>query len=409
MYTSLATTGKSLQHKRLAVFGVFVAFGLVLGTWATHLPSVKDSINASTSSMGLILLILGVGALVGMQASGYAVDRWGSGCVALAGAAAMALALLPPLMVTTWPMVAGTALILGIAVGIGEVGMNAAAVEVERDYERPIMASFHGMFSIGNVLGALSGAAAFTVGIGTTATALIVSAVALAVAAISAPTLVRGFAAIPQPPGPHDTEISEESPAPRHRTRLIVLGTLAFLLLLTEGSAMDWSSLHAQEHLAGSPSSAALALACFVSAMTVGRFTVDRVAARTGPVRVLRLGSALAVVGLLIVVLSPVLAATCVGWTILGLGLSGCVPQVFTATGNTPGASGKQLSRVVGAGYLAVLAGPAVVGGLADIVGLNNAFVLPIAAMVVCFCAAGVLAPPRNAGRGNEPSMPRMR
>ena len=393
MSTSLATTAKPLFHKRLAVFGVFVAFGLVLGTWATHLPSVKDAIDASTSSMGLILLILGVGALVGMQVSGYAVDRWGSSGVALAGAAAMAVTLPPPLIVTTWSSVAGTALILGIAVGIGEVGMNAAAVEVERDYQRPIMASFHGMFSIGNVLGALGGAAAFAAGIGTTATALIVSTAAMAVALAAAPTLLRTPAGRSTRPEPRNVSETEQLTEPRYRVRLIVLGTLAFLLLLTEGSAMDWSSLHAQEHLAGSPSSGALALACFVSAMTVGRFTVDRVAARTGPVRVLRLGSIVAVVGLLIVVLSPRLAATCVGWVILGLGLSGCVPQVFTATGNTPGASGKQLSRVVGAGYLAVLAGPAVVGGLADIVGLNNAFVLPIAAMVVCFCAAGVLAP----------------
>ncbi|WP_051613566.1 MFS transporter [Rhodococcus sp. UNC23MFCrub1.1] len=397
MSTSTTTADRRLLHARVAVFGVFVAFGLVLGTWATHLPSVKATIDASTSSMGIILLILGVGALAGMQASGYAVDRWGSGCVALAGAAAMALALLPPLLMTTWSSVAGAALILGIAVGIGEVGMNAAAVEVERDYERPIMASFHGMFSVGNVLGALFGAAAFAVGIGTTATALTVSALALIMAAAAAPTLLRRTTTASATTGPKDAGDPGSPPAPRQRVRLVLLGTLAFLLLLTEGSAMDWSSLHAQEHLAGSPSSGALALACFVSAMTVGRFTVDRVAARTGPVRVLRLGSVLAITGLAIVVLSPMLAVTCVGWVILGLGLSGCVPQVFTATGNTPGASAKELSRVVGAGYLAVLAGPAIVGWLADIVGLNTAFVLPIIAMVVCVCAANVLAPPADA------------
>lgn len=398
MSTSTTTVGRRLAHERFAVFAVFAAFGLILGTWAAHLPSVKAATDASTSGIGIILLILGVGAFVGMQASGYAVDRWGSGRVAVVGAAAIALAILPPLLLTTWFAVAGAALLLGIAVGISEVGMNAAAVEVERDYRRPIMASFHGMFSIGSVIGALLGAVAFSLGIGTSATAAIVAILSLILASAAAPTLIRRTHSRPRA----QTEqklTATGTPEPRQRGRLVLLGTLAFLLLLTEGSAMDWSSLHTQEHLAGSSSAGAIALACFVSAMTMGRFTVDRVAARIGPVRVLRTGSIFAVIGLVVVVLSPMLAVTCLGWGVLGLGLSGCVPQVFTATGNLPGASGKELSRVVGAGYLAVLAGPAIVGWLADLVGLNNALWLPILAMVVCVCAANVL----GKGRASSP------
>lgn len=125
--------------------------------------------------------------------------------------------------------------------------------------------------------------------------------------------------------------------------------------------------------------------------MTVGRFTVDRVAARVGPVAVVRWGGLLCVVGLVAVMASPLLPLTCLGWLLLGLGLSGCVPQVFTATGNTPGASARALSRVVGAGYLAVLAGPAIIGWAADAITLNTAMVIPIAAVLVCVCTAGTL------------------
>ena len=400
MSTPTTQTDRSLTRERFAVFAVFVAFGLVLGTWAAQLPAVKAAIGASTSGMGAILFILGLGAFLGMQASGYAIDRWGSARIATVGAAAMALALLPPLLLTSWPAVAGTALLLGIAVGISEVGMNAAAVEVERDYQRPIMASFHGMFSIGNVIGALFGAAAFSLGIGSVATAVTITVISLILASAAAPTLIRRRTSHPAaPPEPEHAGAESKTgiPKSRPRGRLALLGILAFLLLLTEGSAMDWSSLHAQEHLGGSSSSGALALACFVSAMTAGRFTVDRVAARIGPVHVLRGGAILAVAGLVIVALSPMLAVTCLGWVVLGLGLSGCVPQVFTAAGNLPGSSGKELSRVVGAGYLAVLAGPALVGWLADFIGLNNAFILPMIAMVVCVCAAHVLAPRKPA------------
>lgn len=396
METTLAESRRTLARERVAVFAVFVSFGLVLGTWAAHLPSVKSAVGASSSSMGAILLILGVGAVLGMQVTGYAVDRYGSGPVAVVGAAAMSLAVIPPLVLTTWLTVAVAALVLGFAVGISEVGMNAAAVEVERDYQRPIMAAFHGMFSIGNVIGALVGAAAFALNVGVTATAVVVAALSLTLAIVATPTLSRRRSGAPNSTSDNDTADNGPGRAPRQRCRLILLGTLAFLLLLTEGSAMDWSSLHAQQHLGGTPSAGALALACFVSAMTVGRFTVDRVAEKVGPVVVLRGGSVLAMAGLAVVVLSPALAVTCAGWVLLGLGLSGCVPQVFTATGNLQGTSAKDLSRVVGAGYLAVLAGPAVVGWLADVVGLNNAFVLPIIAMAICLGAANVLAVPKR-------------
>jgi MFS family permease len=97
-----------------------------------------------------------------------------------------------------------------------------------------------------------------------------------------------------------------------------MLGTLAFLLLLAEGSAMDWSNLHAQQHLGVSPSAGALALGCFVAAMTVGRFSVDRIAPRVGPVRTVRWGSATAVLGIAIVTVSPVLPLTLIGWAVLG-------------------------------------------------------------------------------------------
>ena len=382
------------RRDRLATCCVFVSFGIVLGTWAAHLPVIKHATGASSSMMGVILLVLGVGAFVGMQLSGYVVDRFSSGRVAVAGGAATAVALIPPLILSTTHAVSLGALALGLAIGVSEVGINATAVEVEREYRRPIMASFHGMFSIGSVIGALLGAATFALHIESVMAALATATLALTICGGAAPTLIRRTTTY----APIVTEqLDEQTSSPRQGWRSVVFGVLAFLMLLTEGSAMDWSSLHAQQHLGGSASAGALALACFVSAMTLGRFSIDRVAARIGPVRVVRWGSIVCVAGMALVVLSPQLSITYLGWVILGIGLSGCVPQVFTATGNTPGASAKSLSRVVGAGYLAVLAGPAVVGWLADIFTLNAAFVLPIIAMLICAAAANILAPAPSA------------
>ena len=159
---------------------------------------------------------------------------------------------------------------------------------------------------------------------------------------------------------------------------------------------MDWSSLHAQQHLGVSPTLGAFTFGVFVTAMTVGRFSVDRIAARIGPVRVIRCGCILATFGITLVIVAPNLPASLVGWLLFGLGLAGGVPQVFTAAGRVAGSSGRVLARVVGLGYVAILAGPAIIGWLAQLLSLNTALVVPLCAVAVCAAAAGAVATERH-------------
>jgi MFS family permease len=134
----------------------------------------------------------------------------------------------------------------------------------------------------------------------------------------------------------------------------------------------------------------------------VVRFSIDRVVERVGPVRVVRWCAVTAVAGFAIVMASPWLPLTLVGWVVVGLGLSGGVPQVFTAAGNVGGGSGRALSRVVGTGYVAILAGPGVIGWLADRITLNTAFALPLAGVLVCAGMAAAVTPRRQSGEQTE-------
>jgi MFS family permease len=192
---------------------------------------------------------------------------------------------------------------------------------------------------------------------------------------------------------------SEEIPAlpaqvdRRLRLRVLLLGMLAFLLLLSEGSAMDWSSLHAREHLGASAPSAALAIGSFVVAMTVARFAADRVVQAVGPVWVLRGGAILAAAGILAVIMAPNLPVALAGWALFGLGLAGGLPQVLTAAGNLGGGSARTLSRVVGVGYVAILGGPALIGWLVELVSWQGAFLVPLCSVVICAAAARLVAP----------------
>jgi MFS family permease len=387
----------SLTRTRVAVYAMFGAFGLVIASWAVHLPNLKQATGISTSSLGTVVLILGVGALVGMRLSAPLIDRLGSERVAVLGCCLMAVAVPVPFMATTFAEAAVAALLLGVSTGTADVAMNAAAVVVERRYGRPIMASFHGLFSVGTVFGSLFSAAGFALNVGVLPVVVAVGAGCLLIVGTAAPVLLRGPGADAadrdgEPSAPGDSPVA---PGRRPR-RVYVLALLSFLLFLVEGSAMDWSSLHAQQHLHASPTWGSMAFGSFVAAMTVGRFTVDRLAGRVGPVLVFRWGSVVSLAGLTVVVLSPVLPLTLVGWVITGLGLAGGMPQVFTAAGNVGGSSGRSLALVVGVGYAAILGGPAVLGWVAERLTLNDALVIPLCALLLCSCLAAAVQPQRG-------------
>lgn len=332
--------------------------------------------------VGTVLLVSGLGALAGMQICGPLADRWGSGRVTCVAVTAMALTVVVPLSATNTVWAFGGALLFGICTGAADVAMNAAAVEVERRYRRPIMASFHAVFSMGSVAGSAFAAAGFAVRASTPTAAAAAAVCCSALIAAVCRWLKYAGDAKPVDGG----EDHEQRTA--HPRRVAVLGALAFLLLLCEGAAMDWSSLHAQQQLAASPTLGAVAFGSFVTAMTIGRLCADRIAARVGPVAVVRWGCLLALAGIAVVVASPVLPLTIAGWVIFGLGLAGGAPQVFTAAGNLHVDSGRVLARVVGVGYLAIMAGPAVIGWLAEVSSLSAALVLPLCAVTVCAVSA---------------------
>ena len=137
-----------------------------------------------------------------------------------------------------------------------------------------------------------------------------------------------------------------------------------------------------------------MAYGAFAVAMTTGRFLTDRVAAWAGPAAIVRYGATLAAVGLTTAAAAPWVPLSLVGWALFGLGLSGGVPQLFTAAGNLDTrASGALMARVVGLGYVGLLAGPALIGGLTRWMPLNVTFAVPVVLCVLAAVFAGVLSP----------------
>lgn len=392
----------SLRAARAATFAYFALNGFVLGMWIVHIPTVEQRAGVSHAVLGSLLLLLGGGAFGGMQLAGPLTDRFGPARVVPFSAALCAAAVVLPGLATGGWALGAALLVLGFGNGCLDVSMNAHAVQVERGYRRPVMSAFHAVFSLGGVAAALVGARTLSWGWSAPATLGGTALAGLAVAALAAPALLRpepAAAADPVPDAAARKRVRRRTPG-----RIWALAALAMMVMLCEGTANDWSVLALKDVLHAPAATAALAYGAFATAMTVGRLLTDRIAARIGSAAVVRWGTTVAAVGMAAVVASPWIPLALAGWTLFGIGLSGTVPQLFSAAGHAdPDSAGANVSRVAGLGYLGMLAGPAVIGALTRGVPLNVAFLLPLVLCVVtAVTATGLLAAPDAA----DPSAP---
>ncbi len=419
------------------MFAAFTLNGILLAMWVVHIPAITDRTGVSPSTLSVLVLLMSGAALVGMRLAGPAADRFGSRTLVALAASAISVTVLGPGL-ATGPVTLAIALVcFGFGMGALDVSMNTQAVHVERAYRRPIMSSFHAMFSAGGFAGALVGAATQHAGLAPQSTLLCAGIGGLGVTALLVPRLLghtrpespshpEHYDSVGAPPmnstsqdattdtpavrrGHHDsteprpggvvpgdsTRLRTDQHGERHRRtrKVFALGCIAFVLLLAEGVAADWSALQVREHLDASEASAALAFGAFSATMTLGRFIADRITAVIGPVAMVRYGSLLAAAGFAVVIASPTLSLTLLGWAMCGLGLAGGVPQIFSTAGNLGGTTAAtDMSRVFTIGYLGLLAGPAMIGWLTALIPLTAALAVPLVLTLACAAAANVVS-----------------
>jgi MFS family permease len=372
-----------VRAQRLAVSTLFFLNGAVLASWLPHIPAVKARHGAGDAQLGLVLLAMALGAMIALPLAGWLVGRFGSRTVTRASAVAFCGALPLPILSPSLPLVALALVALGACNGLLDVSMNTQAAAVERRYGRALMSSFHALFSVGGVVGAALAAAALAAGVGDAAHVLIATLVALAMAGAALPSLV-----------PSDP--SHERPGPvfvRPSGVLLGLGALAFLGLLAEGAMADWSAVYLHDTLAAAPAVAATGFAAFSLAMAAGRFAGDRLVDGFGAGRVVRVSSTVAAIGLAAALLLGSPAAGIVGFGLVGVGIANIIPVLFGAAARVPGIEpGRGLAAVATTGYLGFLAGPPLIGVVADAVGLGPGLALVSAACSLVALGAGMLS-----------------
>jgi predicted MFS family arabinose efflux permease len=376
----------ALRRARVATCLLFLLYGTTLGAWTARIPAIKHGLGLSDGQLSIALLALAAGAITGMQAVGRLVDRYGSTRLMVAAAAADGLLLVLPAYAGGLPTLAASLFLFGVVHGTLNIAMNANAVQVQHAWQRPIMSSFHAVYSVGGFLGAAVGGLYAHGGIGPAGTFATVAAGAVALAAWSARW------ALPHRPEP-------ASQPPRATTAAVTfLGVLAFCCLVGEGAAADWSSVYLRDNLDSSAGFAAAAYAAFSAMMMVGRIAGDRLTLRLGPQRLVRGCGLLAFAGLGAPLLIGHPVAGVVGFGCLGAGLSCIAPQVFSAAGSRdPALAGQAIARVASLGFIGFLVGPVAIGGTAELVGLPAALAIPAVLALFVAATAAALRPDRTA------------
>jgi MFS family permease len=357
-------------------------------------PALAGRLHAAPGPFGLALLCLTVGMLMAAALSGRLVERIGARA-AMAGSTLLSCLLLPVLGLAGSVAWLGFVMFwLGATVGALDVAMNIGAVGVERRVGRPIMPVFHAGFSFGGMAAsAAAGLAAaqhwppwqqFAVAAGVLTLALLV--------------VLRGLPrSVPHAEGPDPVS----RVAPIRRPVLWLLAAVAVCSAIAEGASADWSALLLVTHQGIGQGAAALGYAGFSLAMALTRLAGAWVERRFGATRTLAVGALLAGCGLIAAAVVPAAGLALAGFAVAGAGLAASFPIALSlagAAGRRADDSGgeREIAFVTAIAYSGFLAGPPLIGGIAQATSLTTSFV------VVGFLAALIAPSAVGAGRARH-------
>jgi MFS family permease len=347
-----------VHPSRVAVKLIFFINGFIHANLAARFPRLQELFKIDDGTLGFVLLSSSVGALLAMPFTGWLIIRNGSRRITIFSVFLYCIFVpLIPLM----PGLIGLIVIFfigGLTAGMLDVSMNSQAVMVEQQHEKPIMTSFHALFSIGMFAGAFCGSLFIELQTSLFIHLIVIVGVSLAGAAWARYHLI------------HDKPKTKEVDGPAFRlpnATMVSIGVIAFCCMLGEGAMADWSTNYMENIAHANKSIAPFGLSAFALAMTIGRFFGDGARLKLGDRKLMIFSGLVSIVGISITLLFNNPYSVITGLFIVGIGLSSIVPIAYSIAGNTkelpPGVG---LAMVTTVGYSGFLFGPPLIGLLAN-------------------------------------------
>jgi fucose permease len=378
-----------------ALFMFFFLPGLLMASWATRTPAIRDILSVNTAGMGVVLFGLSIGSMSGILCSAWLVKRFGTRNVirttmscALVGMVMLSLALwlASPLFFAFGLMV------FGASFGSAEVAINVEGAAVEREMNKTVLPMMHGFYSFGTLVGAGIGMALTAFGLSATTHILLAALCGIA-------PIIIAIKAIPDGTGKNSAENSahHEKGVPFYRDgQLMLIGVVVLAMAFAEGSANDWLPLLMVDGHGFSPTSGSLIYAGFTLGMTVGRFTGGWFIDRYSRVAVVRASAIMGALGIALIIFVDVDWVAGVSVILWGLGASLGFPLTISAASDTGPDAPTRVSVVATTGYLAFLVGPPLLGFLGEHYGLRSAMLAVLALVIVAALVARAVAKPES-------------
>jgi MFS family permease len=372
-----------LGKARIAAMSVLFCNGVIYASWGTHVPTIQDKFSLSEANLSLSMLSVALGGILIMAWAGRWIAKVGSARASVNSGVLMAIAAFGILLMPQYALLLFWLALYGAMSAVNDVAANSQAAVIEATFDRPVIGSLHGAFSLGGIFGALvsSGCQAMQ-----WPNQWHLAAVCALCAAL---TLSTARWLLPEPPRhasadgvPHGSQPL----APAVKRKLVVLGCLAFLALLVEGAMYDWTAVYMRDVAMASAGFVSAGYAAFSIGMATGRFTGDPVRARFSEGALVVASCALCIAGLGLALLLPTVGTALAGFLVCGLGVANIIPVMFSSAGRIALANGVSpstgLAITTRLAYVGLLVGPVIVGFVAHRSDLRTALALSLLGVV---------------------------
>jgi len=352
---------------RAAVGSLFFIQGLSFASWASRIPTIQQKLELNETQLGFVLLALPVGLLTSLPISGFLVSKLGSRKIVLIASVAYSIFLISIGLTTNITQIMAALFFFGLVGNMVNISVNTQAVGVEAIYKRPIMASFHGLWSLAGFTGAAIGTFMIARNIIPFYHFLSAAIIAIIVLAISARYTLQED---------HNSENKSKIFVIPDKS-LLFLGLITFSGMICEGAMFDWSGIYFQKVVRPSKDWIGAGYTAFMLTMASGRFIADWFAHKFGLKATLQLSGTLIAAGLMLAVIFPSLATALTGFLLVGFGVSSVVPLVYSSAGRSKAMSpGVAIAAVSTIGFFGFLLGPPLIGFIAGIINLRASFTL---------------------------------
>ena len=359
-----------LNRVRLATSLFFFGMGFCFATWASRIPDIKSMLHLSEAELGTLLFALPIGQLVGMPLSGKIVTQYGSRAISILGLLVYAFFLIILGLATVkWELAIGLFL-FGFFCNFCNIAVNTQGVYTQQLFDKPIVGSFHGSWSLAGFCGALLSLLMLALKLSPFVHFVIVFVLITLIVIFNYKFIIKAKVKKPE-------EQANYSFFKNPDTTLIWLGIICFCCMASEGIMFDWSGVYFKEIVKAPGALVVLGYTTFMISMASGRFLSDILAAKYGIKKVLIVSGVVISTGLYCAVLFPYLVPCTLAFMMVGFGVSNVVPIIFNVAGNNEKVSTSiALTIVSSISFLGFLIGPPLIGFIAELTSLKYSFAI---------------------------------